>query len=116
MAGPSCTDPLHRGDQLRRQGREVLVGVQAYQVRMEVTGPGSAQISYGFSGSDASMPRREKLTWIKRADAGFGFNRLSVSAGDPGTTCRIVVDDEERDRKTVGADGKAECYVSVQND
>jgi hypothetical protein len=83
---------------------------------MEVTGSGSAQISYGFSGSDASMPRREKLTWIKRADAGFGFNRLAVSGAPPGTTCRIVVDGDERDRKTVGADGKAECYVSIQND
>jgi hypothetical protein len=41
---------------------------------------------------------------------------ISTFVANPGTTCRIVADGEERDRKTVGADGKAECYVSIQND
>jgi hypothetical protein len=89
---------------------------KTHQVRMEVTGSGSAQVAFAFSGSEVSPPHREKLTWIKRADAGFGFNQLDVSGAPPGTTCRIVVDGKERDRKTVAADGIAKCYVNVQND
>ncbi|WP_433174846.1 hypothetical protein [Actinoallomurus sp. CA-150999] len=88
---------------------------KTHQVRMEVTGSGSAQVAYAFSGDSLRPPRREKLTWIKKADAGFGFNRLDVSGASPGTTCRILVDGKERVRKTVAADGIANCFVSVQN-
>lgn len=92
---------------------------QSWDVRMEVTGPGTASVGTKFAGepdlaadgkgfSDVTLPFAESV------NVGFGFNDLGVRDAAPGTACRIFVDDELRAEETVDAAGVAVCHVNNQ--
>ncbi|WP_156184896.1 hypothetical protein [Allosalinactinospora lopnorensis] len=87
---------------------------QTWEVEMEVDGPGSAKVAGGFSGQEDSEAESRTLPWREAANVGFGFNDLSVSEAEEGTTCRITVDGEVISEETVDEGGNAECFVNLQ--
>ncbi|MQS16121.1 hypothetical protein F7Q99_28770 [Streptomyces kaniharaensis] len=88
----------------------------SYDVKLEVAGPGSADIVYSFSGDNSGKTAvGQKLPWTKAQNVGFGFNEVSVNHPEPGTTCRIYVDDKLKDEQTKpDAKGYLSCYASLK--
>ncbi|MEU5539953.1 MmpS family transport accessory protein [Streptomyces sp. NPDC020362] len=66
---------------------------KSWDVKMEVTGPAAADISYSFAGdnTDDTVSGRS-LPWKRAQNVGFGFNQVGVSHAPAGTVCRIYVD------------------------
>ncbi|MDF3293256.1 MmpS family transport accessory protein [Streptomyces silvisoli] len=89
----------------------------SWDVKMEVTGPGSADVGYSFSGDNS--PRTTfagKLPWNKAQNVGFGFNNLAVTSAQPGTVCRIYVDGKLKDeQKKPDAKGTLSCSVHLKD-
>ncbi|WP_399082225.1 MmpS family transport accessory protein [Streptomyces sp. BBFR2] len=90
----------------------------SWDVRMEVTGPGTADVVYSFSGdSQGTELTGRNLPWSKAQNVGFGFNDLGVKNATPGTGCRIYVDGELKDERTKpDAKGLLTCSVNLQQD
>ncbi|MGW2650444.1 MmpS family transport accessory protein [Streptomyces sp. NPDC001393] len=88
----------------------------SYDVKMEVAGPGGANVVYSFSGdNNGKTASVQKLPWTRAQNVGFGFNRVSVSDPEPGTSCRIYVDDKLKDEeKKPDAKGYLSCSVSLK--
>lgn len=94
---------------------------QSWDVRMEVTGPGSAAVGTKFAGepdigTGGRGPADAALPFVESRNVGFGFNDLAVENGAPGTTCRVFVDDQLRSEATVDAAGTAWCEANNQDD
>ncbi|APU13290.1 MULTISPECIES: hypothetical protein [Actinoalloteichus] len=92
-----------------------LVGA-TYDVQMEVQGSGTAMIGHGFAGGEDPTLTEQDLPWSMAESVGFGFNDLRVSDAEPGTVCRILVDDEVIDEQTAGEDGSIDCFANNQDD
>ena len=92
---------------------------QSWDVRMEVTGPGTASVGTKFAGepdlaADGKGFAEVTLPFAESVNVGFGFNDLGVRDAAPGTTCRIFVDDRLRSEETVDAAGRAVCDANNQ--
>ncbi|MFE3775288.1 MmpS family transport accessory protein [Streptomyces sp. NPDC059122] len=88
----------------------------SWDVKLEVTGKGSAGVDYNFSGE--TEPKHDtgaQLPWTKTQNVGYGFNSVSVNHAAPGTVCRIYVDGKLKEEKKPDAKGNLSCNVSVQN-
>ncbi|OIJ89432.1 hypothetical protein BIV25_33785 [Streptomyces sp. MUSC 14] len=88
----------------------------SWDVKLEVTGTGSVNVDYNFSGE--TQPKHDtgkQLPWTRTQNVGYGFNSVSVTDAAPGTVCRIYVDGKLKDEKKPDAKGKLSCNVSVQN-
>ena len=88
----------------------------SWDVKLEVSGPGSADVVYSFSGDNKGKTTfAQRLPWSKAQNVGFGFDELSVNNPKPGTTCRIYVDDKLKDeQKKANAKGYLSCYVHLK--
>ncbi|MEU9087246.1 hypothetical protein [Streptomyces sp. NPDC048357] len=88
-----------------------------WDVTLEVTGTGQADISYSFSGeNDQTTAMGESLPWTVSQNVGFGFNGVTVLHAQPGTACRIYVDGKLRERQDKpDAQGVLSCDVSLQD-
>ncbi|KUN07188.1 hypothetical protein AQI95_11630 [Streptomyces yokosukanensis] len=88
----------------------------SYDVKMEVAGPGSADVVYSFSGDNSGkIAHVQKLPWSVAQNVGFGFNQVGVKNPDPGTTCRIYVDGKlKEEEKKPDAKGYLSCSVSLK--
>ncbi|MFF0628758.1 MmpS family transport accessory protein [Streptomyces sp. NPDC004296] len=88
----------------------------SWDVKLEVTGKGSAGVDYNFSGeTEPKHDTRAQLPWTKTQNVGYGFNSVSVNHAAPGTVCRIYVDGKLKEEKKPDAKGNLSCNVSVQN-
>ncbi|WP_042390611.1 MmpS family transport accessory protein [Streptacidiphilus melanogenes] len=89
---------------------------KSWDVKMEVTGPGTTDVSYSFSGeTDPKTAAQQRLPWTRAQNVGFGFNDLGVKGAAPGTICRIYVDGKLKDQQKPDARGNLTCSVNVQN-
>ncbi|PNE40609.1 MULTISPECIES: MmpS family transport accessory protein [Streptomyces] len=88
----------------------------SWDVKLEVTGKGSAGVDYNFSGeTEPKHDTEAQLPWTKTQNVGYGFNSVSVNHAAPGTVCRIYVDGKLKEEKKPDAKGNLSCNVSVQN-
>lgn len=87
-----------------------------WDVRMEVTGTGQADITYEFSGqTNQTKAPGEALPWQVSQNVGFGFNGVAVLNAPPGTACRIYVDGKLRESSDQpDAKGAVSCTVNLQ--
>ncbi|WP_156819719.1 hypothetical protein [Pseudonocardia sp. HH130630-07] len=92
---------------------------ESWDVRMEVTGPGTAQVGTKFAGepdlsADGQGRQSATLPFSESRNVGFGFNDLAVEDAAPGTVCRIFVNDELRSEHPVDQAGSAWCDANNQ--
>ncbi|MEV7864595.1 MmpS family transport accessory protein [Streptomyces sp. NPDC088124] len=89
----------------------------SWDVKLEVTGAGAADISYSFSGdNDGKTAAGQQLPWSKAQNVGFGFNDLGIKDAPPGTACRIYVDGKLKDEQKEPDDkGIVSCSIHLQN-
>ncbi|MFF2852369.1 MmpS family transport accessory protein [Streptomyces sp. NPDC058001] len=90
---------------------------KSWDVKLEVVGGGSGNISYAFSGdNDGKSETGQKLPWSRSQNVGFGFNDVSVTDAEPGTACRIYVDGKLKDeQRKPDAKGGVSCSVNLQD-
>ncbi|MER6319006.1 hypothetical protein ABT237_35420 [Streptomyces sp. NPDC001581] len=88
-----------------------------WDVTMEVTGTGQAEIGYNFSGeNNQTKATSEPLPWTVSQNVGFGFNNLAVLHAQPGTACRIYVDGKLRESQDKpDSEGTLSCNVNLQD-
>ncbi|MFI9163574.1 MmpS family transport accessory protein [Kitasatospora aureofaciens] len=88
----------------------------SWDVKLEVTGPGSADVGYSFSGDTSGKTvLNQKLPWNKAQNVGFGFNDLAVKNAKPGTVCRIHVDGELKvEQNKPNAEGTLSCFIQLK--
>ncbi|RMB80196.1 MmpS family transport accessory protein [Streptomyces shenzhenensis] len=88
----------------------------SWDVKLEVIGEGSGNISYAFSGdNDGKSENGVKLPWSKSQNVGYGFNDVAVTDAAPGTVCRIYVDGKLKDeQRKPDAKGTVGCFVNLQ--
>ncbi|MFD9084155.1 hypothetical protein ACFQ7B_20590 [Streptomyces erythrochromogenes] len=91
---------------------------QSWDVKLEVTGTGQAEVGYSFSGETAqTKSTNESLPWTVSQNVGFGFNGLAVRHAPPGTACRVYVDGKLRESQDKpDAEGTLSCSVNLQED
>ncbi|MFB6823162.1 hypothetical protein ACFCXA_16435 [Streptomyces virginiae] len=89
---------------------------ESWDMKMEVTGTGQADIAYSFSGkNNRTKAPGEALPWQVSQNVGFGFNGVEVVHAPPGTACRIYVDGKLRESSDrPDADGAVSCTVNLQ--
>jgi hypothetical protein len=88
----------------------------SWDVTMEVTGGGSATVTTKFAGEpDAGTTTSTPLPFNASRNVGFGWNRIDVRGGAPGTACRTLVDGVVREEHQVDAGGAATCRANNQN-
>ncbi|MEU3708543.1 hypothetical protein [Streptomyces catenulae] len=90
----------------------------SWDVTMEVTGTGSADVTYSFSGdNDGTTETGRTLPWSRVQNVGYGFNDIGVRNPAPGAVCRIYVDGRvEDEQKRPDAKGVLSCSVHLQQD
>ncbi|GAA2260785.1 MULTISPECIES: hypothetical protein [Kitasatospora] len=89
---------------------------KSWDVKMEVTGPGTTDVSYSFSGeTNAKTAAQQRLPWTRTQNVGFGFNGLGVKGAAPGTVCSIYVDGKLKDQQKPDAKGNLSCSVRLKN-
>ncbi|MFE0689650.1 hypothetical protein H7827_22450 [Streptomyces sp. JH002] len=88
----------------------------SWDVTLEVTGEGSGDVSYAFSGdSDGTSESGVMLPWSRSQNVGYGFNDVAVTDAAPGTVCRIYVDGKLKDeQREPDAEGTVGCFVNLQ--
>ncbi|MFE4539300.1 MmpS family transport accessory protein [Streptomyces scopuliridis] len=93
------------------------VSGESWDVKLEVVGGGSGNVSYAFSGdNEGKSENGQKLPWSKTQNVGFGFNDVTVTDAEPGAACRIYVDGKLKDeQRTPNAEGKISCFVNLQD-
>ncbi|MFE7184526.1 hypothetical protein [Streptomyces erythrochromogenes] len=91
---------------------------QSWDVKLEVTGTGQAEVGYSFSGETGqTKAANESLPWTISQNVGFGFNGLAVRHAPPGTACRIYVDGKLRENQDKpDAEGTLSCSVNLQEE
>ncbi|MGW6978349.1 MmpS family transport accessory protein [Streptomyces sp. NPDC054932] len=89
-----------------------------WDVKLEVTGTGQADIGYNFSGENApTKATGESLPWTVSQNVGFGFNGVAVLHAQPGTTCRVYVDGKLRSSQDApDSQGTVSCSVNLQDE
>ncbi|MEV7170450.1 MmpS family transport accessory protein [Streptomyces sp. NPDC093224] len=89
-----------------------------WDVKMEVTGSGQADIAYNFSGKNKQTKvSGAELPWQVSQNVGFGFNDLAVLNAPPGTTCRIYVNGKlEESSDQPDAEGTVTCNANLQDE
>jgi hypothetical protein len=89
----------------------------SWDVRMEIAGPGTATVTTKFAGEpDAGTTAQgATLPFTAARNVGFGWNRIDVHDGAPGTVCRTSVDGVVREEHPVDATGFASCTANNQN-
>ncbi|WP_329388126.1 MmpS family transport accessory protein [Streptomyces sp. NBC_01716] len=90
---------------------------QSWDVKLEVTGDGSADVGYAFPGdNDGQTDADRKLPWNKAQNVGFGFSEVAVADAGPGTACRIYVNGKLKDeQRKPDAKGLVSCSVNLQD-
>ncbi|MGA5817751.1 hypothetical protein ACPC54_07825 [Kitasatospora sp. NPDC094028] len=90
---------------------------RSWDVKLEVTGPGSTDVGYSFSGdTNGKTALNQKLPWNKAQNVGFGFNDLGVKNAKPGTVCRIYVDGKLKDEQNKpNAEGTLSCSIHLKD-
>ncbi|WP_327380690.1 hypothetical protein [Streptomyces sp. NBC_01207] len=91
---------------------------QSWDVKLEVTGTGQAEVGYNFSGeTDQTKTTSESLPWTVSQNVGFGFNGVAVRHAQPGTACRIYVDGKLRESQDKpDSQGVVSCSVNLQEE
>ncbi|MFC9429140.1 hypothetical protein [Streptomyces sp. NPDC056987] len=89
----------------------------SWDVKMEVTGAGAADIAYSFSGdNDGKTATGQQLPWTKAQNVGFGFNDVGVKDAPPGTACRIYVGGKLKDEQKEPDDkGTVSCSIHLKD-
>ncbi|MER6251858.1 hypothetical protein ABT224_10855 [Streptomyces sp. NPDC001584] len=89
-----------------------------WDVKLEVTGTGQADIGYNFSGETGQRKATgESLPWTVSQNVGFGFNGVTVLRAQPGTACRVYVDGKLRESQDKpDAQGIVSCSVNLQDE
>ncbi|MEV5872480.1 MmpS family transport accessory protein [Streptomyces tendae] len=92
------------------------VSGESWDVKLEVVGGGSGNVSYAFSGdNEGKSENAQTLPWSKTQNVGYGFNDVTVTNAEPGTTCRIYVDGKlKEEQRTPNAEGTISCFVNLQ--
>lgn len=90
---------------------------ESWDVKLEVTGDGNADVGYAFSGdNDGRTDADRKLPWNKTQNVGFGFSEVAVTDAGPATACRIYVNGELKDeQQKPDANGLVSCSVNLQD-
>ncbi|MFI8392571.1 hypothetical protein [Streptomyces sp. NPDC085540] len=91
---------------------------KSWDVKLEVTGTGQADIGYSFSGeTDQTKTTSESLPWTVSHNVGFGFNGVAVLHAQPGTACRVYVDGKLRmSQDKPDSQGAVSCSVNLQEE
>ncbi|MFI9809529.1 MmpS family transport accessory protein [Streptomyces sp. NPDC052301] len=88
---------------------------KSWDVKLEVTGPGVADISYSFAGDNDETVSARNLPWSRAQNVGFGFNQIGVVHAPDGTKCRIYVDGQLKiEEKKPDSHGTVSCFVNLQ--
>jgi hypothetical protein len=87
----------------------------SWDVRIEVAGPGPASVGTKFAGDPDPVTVPATLPISVSRNVGFGFNVVAIEDAEPGTVCRVFVDDVLRAEKTVDASGRATCQANNQD-
>jgi hypothetical protein len=88
----------------------------SWDVQLEVQGSGTATVTTKFAGEpDAGTTTSATLPFSTSRNVGFGFNRIDVQGGAPGTVCRVLVDGAMREEHPVDGAGAASCMANNQN-
>ncbi|ANP52364.1 hypothetical protein J2Z21_008273 [Streptomyces griseochromogenes] len=88
---------------------------KSWDVKMEVTGPAAADISYSFAGDNDDTVSGRSLPWTHAQNVGFGFNQVGVAHAPAGTVCRIYVDGKLKvEQKKPDPHGTVSCFVNLQ--
>ncbi|WP_314253490.1 MmpS family transport accessory protein [Streptomyces kutzneri] len=89
-----------------------------WDVKLEVTGTGQADIGYNFSGQNHQTTVADgSLPWTVSQNVGFGFNGVAVLHAQPGTACRIYVDGKLRESQDKpDSQGTVSCNVNLQEE
>ncbi|MFB6437350.1 MmpS family transport accessory protein [Streptomyces sp. NPDC056411] len=88
---------------------------KSWDVKVEVTGPAAAGITYSFAGETDNAVVRQRLPWSRAQNVGFGFNQVMVAHAPAGTACRIYVDGTLKvEKKKPDSHGTLSCFVNLQ--